>query len=51
MLTVEFLWWGEVVCTVIFMFNTTTMFRLCCVVVRVVTITRITLVRNLISEI
>ena len=31
-------WWGGVVCTVIFMSNPTTVLRLCCVVVGVVTI-------------
>ena len=34
---VEFVWWGEV-CTVIFTSNPTTVLRLCCVVVGVVTI-------------
>ena len=37
--TIEFLWWwGGVVCTVIFMPNPTTVLRLCCVAVGVVTI-------------
>ena len=34
---IEFLWWGGVVCTVIFMSNPTTVLRLCCVVAGVVT--------------
>ena len=39
MLNIEFVWWGGGrVCTVLFMSNTITVLRLCCVVVGVVKI-------------